>query len=329
MNHIELWTVSEQIMVDTIVAHVENTGLTSLRDQINESLKALEYQAMAISLYPSILESNRLGGSERNLQTLVTVLLDRYSDDDIFVLPTKAILSRSFEIGKINFLYMLYHACSLLKEYDVEIKENPYEAISLKIISIMTERVLLDLLSDVNRDSVRATAAATLAELWEGRITPESMLFNPELRSMWLIRKTITPVFGTLLGTHEYFSLIRHADENCRRYIMYSTSVPDEMYALEEFLFGLTYEELHIAKSELDKQGRSLFNKEDMAGIVGQKSLFFMNKGQNPDPIELYRFYNHRRNKAAARRELIHDGPTKTFEENLMVFLLSGMKTER
>ncbi len=325
MNRIELWTASELVIVDAIVAHVENSGLTSLKEQIDESLKALEYQAQALSLYPSLLQSNRLGDSERNLQTLVTVLLERYKDDDIFVLPTKAILSRSFEIGKINFLYMLYHACSLLKDHTVTIKEDTYDAISLKIISVMTERVLLDLLSDVNRDHVRVTAATTLAELWEGRITPESILFNPELRSMWLIRKTITPVFGTLLGTHEYFSLFRNADENCRRYITYSTSVPDEMFALEEFLFGLTFEELYAAKNELNRQGRSLFNKDDMAGIVGHKSLFFMNTDQNPDPIELYRFYNHRRNKAAARRELKHTGPTRTFEENLMAFFLSEM----
>jgi len=116
MNNSELWTESELGMVNTIVSHVDNAGLTNLREQIDESLKALEYQAKALVLYPSILQSNNLGGSERNLQTLVKVLLDRYSDDNIFVLPTKAILSRSFEIGKINFFYMLYHACSLLKE---------------------------------------------------------------------------------------------------------------------------------------------------------------------------------------------------------------------
>jgi hypothetical protein len=323
MNCIVLWTASEKAMVDTIVSRVDNAGLTNLREQIDESLKALEYQAKALSLYPSILQSNKLGGSERNLKTLVTVLLERYRDDDIFVLPTKAILSRSFEIGKINFLYMLYHACSVLKEHNIVIEENPYDAINLKIISIMTERVLLDLLSYDNRDTVRETAATTLAELWEGRITPESMLFTPELRNMWLIRKTITPVFGTLLGTHEYFSLFRNADEKCRRYIMFSTSIPDEMFALEEFLFGLTYEELHTVKSELNRQERSLFNKNDIAELIGHKSLFFMNTDQNPDPIELYRFYNHRRSKAAARRELMHNGPTRTFEENLMAFFLS------
>ncbi|HMA64717.1 MAG TPA: hypothetical protein VKO63_05960 [Chitinispirillaceae bacterium] len=57
MNRIELWIASELVRIDTIVADVDNTGLTNIREQIAESLKVLEYQAKALPLYPSILLS--------------------------------------------------------------------------------------------------------------------------------------------------------------------------------------------------------------------------------------------------------------------------------
>ena len=59
------------------------SGMVDLYKKLDENLVALEHQANALALYPSILDSNRLGGTERNLETLVSALSDRYREEDV------------------------------------------------------------------------------------------------------------------------------------------------------------------------------------------------------------------------------------------------------
>ncbi len=212
----EMWTQEEISLLKTASEKLAELGMNNLQKMLSDNLTALEYQAIALSLYPSILNSNRLGGTERNLETLVTALSDRYREEDVFVLPTKAILGRSYEIGKINIFYMLKRISVLLPD-DLNIfsGKDPLSFVMNRMLSIMTEDVLLDLLSDTVFKAVKPVAAKALAEIWEGRISHDSISFNPELKKMWLIRQTSVPIFGTLMGTHEYISLCKQADDVC------------------------------------------------------------------------------------------------------------------
>ncbi len=319
----EMWTSEEKVFLDTACHRLAQSGFNDLHKMLCENLAALEYQAIALSLYPSILNSNRLGGTERNLETLVSALSDRYREEDVFVLPTKAILGRSYEIGKINIFYMLKRI-SVLMPADTDILQgkNPLTFVMNRMLSIMTEDVLLDLLSDTVFKAAKPVAATALAEIWEGRISAESISFNPELRKMWLIRQSSVPIFGTLMGTHEYISLCKQADDICLKYIMHSSDNPDEAAALEEFLFGLNFEELCTIKQALASSGKSCIDRNEVIKILGTEKLFFFDS--SGDPLELYRFFNHRRKQALSRRHAGIRGPIRTFEENFMAFLLLG-----
>ena len=193
----------------------------------------------------------------------------------------------------------------------------------------MTEDVLLDLLSGPLRSSAKTFAAAALAQIWEGRISAESIAFSPELRNMWMIRLNSIPVYGTLSGIHEYISLCKNADKVCLEYIYHASEFPDESSALEEFLFGLTYEELCVVKEYMSRSKQTCTSQKEVATILGKETLCLSSK--DDDPLQLYRFYNHRRRHAMSRRFSRDRGPIRTFEENFMAFLLmdGGKKRKR
>lgn len=324
MQKNEIWTAEEKGFLAMVCERLTQAGLIDTLKQLRESLAALEYQANALSLYPSILNSNRLGGTERNLETLVSALSERYREEDVFVLPTKAILGRSYEIGKINLFYMLKHVANTAQTaVDIFDGTDPLLFAVDRMLSIMTEDVLLDLLSDSVRKEAKPIAAAALAGIWEGRISADSIAFNTELRHMWMIRQASVPLFGTLLGTHEYLSLCQRANEVSLKYIHYSTVIPDEASALEEFLFGLNFEEICIVKAALEKSGKGCFNRNEVTTILGNNKMPFCCEPSG-DPLELYRFFNHRRKQAVSRLHSRKRGPIRTFEENFMVFLLLG-----
>ncbi|NLL12774.1 MAG: hypothetical protein GX267_05170 [Fibrobacter sp.] len=317
----EMWTPEETSFLNAACEKLAQSGMVDLYKKLDENLVALEHQANALALYPSILDSNRLGGTERNLETLVSALSDRYREEDVFVLPTKAILGRSYEIGKINIFYMLKRISVLLpKNIDILGGEDPLSFVMNRMLSIMTEDVLLDLLSDNVFKAAKPVAAKALAEIWERRISADSISFNPELRKMWLIRQSSVPIFGTLMGTHEYIALCKQADDVCLKYIMHSSDVPDEASALEEFLFGLNYEELCDIKKTMASSGKTCIDRDEVKKIIGNDRLFFFDS--SGDPLELYRFFNHRRKQALSRRHAGMRGPIRTFEENFMAFLL-------
>jgi len=265
----EMWTPEETSFLNAACEKLAQSGMVDLYKKLDENLVALEHQANALALYPSILDSNRLGGTERNLETLVSALSDRYREEDVFVLPTKAILGRSYEIGKINIFYMLKRISVLLpKNIDILGGEDPLSFVMNRMLSIMTEDVLLDLLSDNVFKAAKPVAAKALAEIWERRISADSISFNPELRKMWLIRQSSVPIFGTLMGTHEYIALCKQADDVCLKYIMHSSDVPDEASALEEFLFGLNYEELCDIKKTMASSGKTCIDRDEAKNCV-------------------------------------------------------------
>jgi len=94
---------------------------------------------------------------------------------------------------------------------------------------------------------------------------------------------------------------------------------------LEEFLFGLNFEELCNIKKAMVSSGKCCIDRDEVQKIIGNDKLFFFDS--SGDPLELYRFFNHRRKRALSRRHAGMRGPIRTFEENFMAFLLMGKDT--
>ncbi len=292
-----------------------NDDLGILRDH----LEALGLQADALALYPAITEWSRISGSGRNVDTLVAALGERFHDDDIFVMPTKALLGRTFELSRINLLALVRR---LLGPADAEpgARRSVESAMLARLLAVMTEDVLLEILGYERDRELRMRAAHVLARIWDRRLEAEGHPFIPELATMWLMRRDSIPVFGTLLGTQEYISLYLSVDTVCQNYIERAAGAPDEAAALEEFLFGLPFEELESVKEHLESAGVASIGLADIKRLLGKESIYLSDQGE--DPLELYRFYNYRRKRAARRKHGGGPGPVRTFEENFMRFLL-------
>jgi hypothetical protein len=195
------------------------------------------------------------------------------------------------------------------------------ECILRRIIGVLTEDVLMELIGDrFTYSIVRERASRTLANIWEFRTDPEVDNFNPALAQLWRVRRKSLPIYGTLLGTHEYMRLNWSVDEICREYIFHATDNNDETDALEEFLFGIRYEDLTVIKQRMTAERKACVNREEVAAMVGRDSVFLY--GNDDDPLELYRFFNLRRKRAFSRRNSKVKGPIRTFEENYLSYLL-------
>lgn len=319
MNQHSIWTDEENALVCMVSERLIRENRTEDHRIMQNNLAALKCQFDALSLYPSIMEWSQISGSERNIDTLVAALGEKYSDEDVFVMPTKALLGRCFEISRINLLYMIYH---LMCPFDTDsaVKEAIFGYIMHHMLSVMTEDVLLQILGDTTRNDAKDSAAHVLAQIWEKRLSVATHAFIPELSRMWLIRRNLIPVFGTLMGTHEYISLYQDVDAVCRDYILRAIRFPDEAAALEEFLFGLPFEELHIVKEYLLGSKKTCITREDIVRVLGKTSIYLSSKAE--DPLEIYRFFNYRRKCAVSRQHTRNHGPTCTFEENFMRYLL-------
>lgn len=319
MNQQSLWTNEEHALLCMVSEHLIRENRTGDLQILQNNLTALNCQADALSLYPSITEGSQISGSVRSIDTLVAALGKKYPDEDVFVMPTKAILGRCIEISRINLLYMV---CYLVRPIDTNsaLKDEIFSYIMNHMLSVMTEDVLLQILGDPTRNDVKDAAAPVLAQIWEKRLSVAAHSFSPELSNMWLIRRNLIPVFGTLLGTHEYISLSQQVDVLCREYIFRASEFPDEAAALEEFLFGLPFEELNIVKEYLLRSKKTCINRNDITTILDKDSIYLSNTVD--DPLELYRFFNYRRKWAVSRQYTRHQGPIHTFEENFMRYLL-------
>ncbi len=319
MNITDIWTLKESAILEKVSKHLASRKMSKESSQFRKTVTAIEHQTKAFSLYPSILQSNQMGDSKRDIESLIAILSKRYRDEDIFVMPTKATLGRSIEVGKINLLYMANHLACASKP-GIRIQKEVYGSIMNRLLSLMVEDVLLEILSEPIENNIKEGAAKKLADIWENRISTDKV-FIPELRKMWLIRRESIPVFGTLLGTHEYISLYKNTEQTCRSYILHASSFANEAAALEEFLFGLSYEELRIVKKRLADSTKGCIRREEITDILKKESIYLSSEIE--DPMELYRFFNHRRKQAVSRWYTKSRGPRRTFEEYFMAYILS------
>lgn len=319
MESPEIWTEDERKLLDLVMTELRREERRHDLKILDDNLEALRLQAEALSLYPAITEETRVSGSGRNVDTLVAALGERYHDDDVFVMPTKALLGRTFELSRINLLALVRR---LLGPGDAGRSSRGYveSAMLARLLAVMTEDVLLEILGYERDKELRRRAAHVLARIWDRRLEALGHPFIPELADMWLMRRNLIPVFGTLLGTQEYISLYLTVDEVCQDYIERATGAPDEAAALEEFLFGLPFEELRDVKRHLDSAGLASIGQTDVKRLLHKESIYLSERGE--DPLELYRFFNHRRKRAARRKYGGGPGPVRTFEENFMRFLL-------
>jgi hypothetical protein len=190
----------------------------------------------------------------------------------------------------------------------------------------MAEDLLLALLRkpDVS-DFTKKRAAAQLIAIWD-EAAVEIDQFCPLLESAWRARNRITVGLGSLLGASEYFRLVAQdcAPQFLDFFARDEVSLAENQ-AFTEFLFGLTYEELVQLRVAMKAQGIETASHMWASNVLGREIEHECDERdfEEIDPISLYRSYSRRQLAADFRILAGSEGPRRTAEAYLMVYLLN------
>ena len=288
---------------------------------IANCITTLEQVAVAISRYPSIRHNTILAGELRSKDTLIDVLCSSAPDARLLTLPAKVILGKSFLIAKFQAFSALTKIA--LNAFFEESHIQSLRRITIRaMFALMAEDVYTTLIDNVELDyEIRKEIAGLLTDLWEHRLDERSSTFAPVLHKVWTARNKLAPNFGTMLGVSELFLLSMELDESWERFMIAKMADPEIGQALEEFLFGITYEKISYIRTVLQERKLSALSREDAYALLGFKREFPID-----DPRGLYTSFIERKNNAEARRRLQVAGPKRTLEDLYIQFIFESEK---
>ena len=279
----------------------------------------LELLGKAISRFPSVMESHIIRGIERNEKTLVASLTQFSRSGRILHTPSRVVATRSFLVTKSHAFSLL---CILL-EHNLSLK-SALKSVVFKIsCALMAEDVYLACLDNpVFPLDKKIKLANDLVQLWEQGIDPRSIQHVPSLQALWSARDATPPTFGTMDGSSELVRLSMELDDEWQNFLLNNLHNEETKAALEEFLFGLSYEEILHLRNRLAKYGISAIDSADVRSYLGSEPAYgdYFGLFQNGDPRSIYDFYAERRDAAQYRQRSKTPGPYKTLEELYLMY---------
>jgi hypothetical protein len=287
-------------------------------------LSRLERLAAVILDFPSLFSSEHLAGQRRGPETLVEQLVQRGPFATPLGLPIRAALARDFVLAKVQ----TFRAALLALEAPgiqapSSLRERLRQEIAQSIYTMMGDRLLVDLIVDPEVPvASKRRAAALLLRFWERCLDLEIEDFCPLLESAWRARNRLVVEFGTLIGSVETVRLLASAsDPDFVEALLQGDSVARRQ-AFEEFLFGLSIEELGTVRQRMEEQGLVAIDRSWVAETLGlpERELF----SGIADPEAMFVSYQKRQLGASFRRMQGSAGPHCTAEAFLMLSVLEA-----
>ena len=285
---------------------------------VRQRFDCLRLFGEAIALYPPIRESQTLRGFVRNEQQLIKKLAGLAPSSHLLRIPARIQAVRSFLVTKFHAFSLL---CKLLKN---ETKlHNDVEGVLYSIMfTMMAEDVYFSSLDDPTvREEIKFRLADELVSLWDSGAEPAMIQHFPFLEALWIARNDSPPSFGTLDGTSEIFRLSYDLERDWHDFILNQLGREETKWALDEFLFGLSYEELLAVRTRLKRFGIAAVGLSEIRTFLGSSPAYvWIDKS---DPRLLYDFYIDRKDTAGMRKRLDQPGPRKTLEEIYLKFRMT------
>lgn len=289
-------------------------------EHLETRLRNVEKLAKDIALFPSLLERTETNTSVRTPQELVESLISYHEEGDTLLqLPSKATLGKSFLVTKVHTFYSMYKlARDFTSMEEKEVKEYIDETISM-MLTLMAEDVYLDIIRDeaIAKD-LRREMAVSLIILWEHRSDQTIDDIAPVLQSVWQARRRIAPIFGTMMGTSELMQVSMQMDGQWVQFMKARLSDPDVAQAMEEFLFGISYEQILRLKEILKNQGVKNIGRDEVSSYLGER----VKTDIAADYRDFYLLFTVRRDNARVRSRLHFDGPKHTLEDHFIRFVI-------
>ena len=277
---------------------------------VKHRFECLNALGAAISRYPSVRESQTLRGIQRDEAQLLKALCSFASPAHLLHIPTRVVAARSYLVAKYQAFSLLHILASGEKEFI-----SPLRKIILTIIhTLMAEEVYFSCLDDPEfSQDIKINLANDLIMLWDSGTDPRTVRHLPALNTLWTARDSSPPAFGTMNATSELLRLSIDMGEDWHDFLIANVSIKETRWALEEFLFGLSYEEINSVRSRLIKFGINAVGHDEIPSFLGGRPAYGIINSS--DYRTMYDFYVDRRDAARLRQKLSVPGPDRTLEE--------------
>lgn len=279
---------------------------------VHERFRLLKNLGSVVFDYPSVKDSNYLKDIFENEYQLPETLLAFSSASHLLRTPAKVAALRSFLIAK-------FHVFSYLSRLIIDdALLFQVRDISFSIVfTLMTEDVYFSCLDDPGFSGrTKYKIAEDLIALWDSGTDPRSIRHLKALFSLWTARGSSPPCFGTMDGNMELLriSIDMGKDTEWEDFLKEESTSNKTRWALEEFLFGLSYEEIIKVRARLNRYGITSVNNDELRFYLDSKPAFSMVKNDR-DPRAIYDFFIERRDACLLRKRVSAPGPLNTLEE--------------
>jgi hypothetical protein len=180
----------------------------------------------------------------------------------------------------------------------------------------MAEDVYFSCLDDPGfSNNTKFKLAHDLIALWDSGTDQRSIRHLVALSSLWRARDSAPPSFGTMDGTTELLriSIDMGSETEWEDFLKEESTANETRWALEEFLFGLSYEEILQVRNRLKKYGVTTVGHEEVRSYLDSKPVF--SEVNDRDPRAIYDFFVERRDACTLRKRVNALGPLHTLEE--------------
>ena len=314
---IVMLTPKQKALVDELLSCMSKADPERV-DIINERMKDLDHLASSVARFPSLLERHDLAGGMRTPQSLIDSLIDHQDEGDTSLqLPSKAILGKGFLVAKIHTFSSLSKQSKRISAPERLTQDLQNETIAM-MFSLLAEDVYLNLIRDTSQPvDFRRQWALSLLLLWEYRNDQTIANVAPVLQSVWTARRKLAPAFGTMMGTSELLLISIQMDEQWIQFIKQKLGDSGVSQAMEEFLFGISYEQILQLRSILKTKGISAIGRDEVSKFLGEH----VKTDAGLDYRDFYSMYTVRRDNARARERMKLPGPHKTLEDYFIQFI--------
>ncbi|AEF85763.1 conserved hypothetical protein [Treponema primitia ZAS-2] len=299
----------EEQLVREVLAYLESRHCEDI-EAARTRISCLRDLGQVISRYPSIRESQMVRGEMRDEEKLIETIRAFAHPSRLLHSPTRIVAIRSYMVAKSHAFTMLAILVQDKLEFYVPVRRIIFSI----ICTLMIEEVYFSCLNDSSfSEKIRFSLADDLVTLWDSGVDPRAIEHLPALEALWAARDAAPPSFGTMDGASELVRISGDLGDDWHKFLVNNIAGDETLQALEEFLFGLSYEEILEVRSRLIRFGISAVNNDEVRSYLGSNPAYTI--VNDADPRSIYDFYVDRRDAAQLRKRINAPGPKRTLEE--------------
>jgi hypothetical protein len=299
----------EERLAQEVLVYLESVGSADL-GSARTRFSCLRELGEVISRFPSIREGQLVRGEAQDTESLIASISAFSHPSHLLRSPTRCVAVRSFLVAKSHAFSMLAILTRDKPEFYAPVRRVMFSI----ICTLMIEEVYYSCLGDAAfPERIRLRLAKDLITLWDSGVDTRAIEHLPALEALWAARDAAPPIFGTMDGASEMVRITADLGDDWYAFLVNSIANEETLQALEEFLFGLSYEEIVEVRSRLTRFGIAAVGSDEVRSYLGGDPAYVMVNAD--DPRVAYDFYVDRRDAARLRKRMNAPGPKRTLEE--------------